>query len=1193
MKAPKLVLVLTAVLALAVIAAVGLALTPGVQGWAARRLVSGKSDLRVDFDRLAVGPNRAEIQGLRLVQAGTVVSIQELEASYSGWALLTRRAIDLSSARVTGVVVDLRTATPASETASAPAHPPSAAPAPGDSSASAPATKVPAPAAAAVPREFQGIFAQFQPPLPVSVRRATIEGRVLLPAERTVNFVAEVSGIAPGATGTVTASIDLTDTSPAAHLRAARLRASAALRSTSEGRFDQLEATVTLAGEGPAIPPDTIQLRLDGAPATEGGGEAFNLRVGLARTTATLPLLTASARYRPTDRSLSGSWELTAGSGELRDVLAALRLPDLQASGRGAWFSSPDTGALSADGTLELKARDLGVLAPALAGTGQVAARTAFDVRLANQVLRLERLTLAAGDPTAQPIVDLAALQPLSLDLRTRRPTFSRPEAPLARISVRALPLAWFQPLVGPTEIVSGNLSLALSIEASPDGSRASARTTEPLSITALTVRRDGRTLVEKATLQASPRIDYTPDSLSAGLERLVVSLPAGDRIEGSVSAVAGSLASPLPARVSVKLDGRGIIAHAAVSPLATGPLDFGLGLTGEIGESRLQLESADLRVARSGDGPLAEIGLRQALTYDLAAGRPSVGAPDRPLARVTLGSIPASWFQPFLTDSRADGALSGGVLEAYLRGPDEVAVATAQPLALRGLGFALQGRTLASGLDGSIAFGATWRGGVLTYDLQRFELTQDATSVARLQAKGVARFGPTFSVTAAGSVDADLPTLLRQPALTGSVALRQGSARLDFDVALADGIRGNVALNARDLTPADPAAPKGALTVSADVALDAAGAGTIRVPLLLEVAGRKSDLTLDARLTKRGEGLELQGSLAGAQLIVNDLVTLAALAPESPSPKPATPGRSSGPARDAAPFWNGVTGRLDVDLKRVLYGEDYPINDVRGALVVSEDRITLEGKEGRLKESPFALAGTLAFDAAQARPYALSGRTTIAEVDVGALLRAANPKEKPSIETRASLAARFAGTGATPGGLLAGLTGEVDLTGNQGILRALGRRGQTIGTASALVGLVGALRGSDTTVAVAELASALNELRFDRFKIRVERGADMNLNVSSIEFLSPTARITGSGAIQYRTGVPLLDQALRFDLQLAGKDSLALVLQRAGVLGGEPDAQGFYAMTSKIALGGTPANPDASQFWRLIGQAALGGLLR
>src|SRR5690606_14231244 len=146
------------------------------------------------------------------------------------------------------------------------------------------------------------------------------------------------------------------------------------------------------------------------------------------------------------------------------------------------------------------------------------------------------------------------------------------------------------------------------------------------------------------------------------------------------------------------------------------------------------------------------------------------------------------------------------------------------------------------------------------------------------------------------------------------------------------------------------------------------------------------------------------------------------------------------------------------------------------------EDRLAVETLEGRLKENPFKFAGGVTFAAQQPKPYSLTGTANVTNLDIGELLRATNPSERPALETKATVAAKLGGNGINLDDLLTQATGQCELNGTRGVLRALGRKGQAVGAASAVLGIVGALRGSDTTVAVAELASALNELSFNQF---------------------------------------------------------------------------------------------------------------
>jgi hypothetical protein len=227
-------------------------------------------------------------------------------------------------------------------------------------------------------------------------------------------------------------------------------------------------------------------------------------------------------------------------------------------------------------------------------------------------------------------------------------------------------------------------------------------------------------------------------------------------------------------------------------------------------------------------------------------------------------------------------------------------------------------------------------------------------------------------------------------------------------------------------------------------------------------------------------------------------------------------------------------------------------------------------------------------FSADDPQPYALAGTVKIPAVDVGVLLRAANPDRAPALETTMAIDAKVSGRGATASDLANNICGQCDVTGSKGILRALGNKGQVAGGASNLLGFIGALSNSDATMAAGELAGILKEMPFDRFAMHVDRGADLKLKLTSLEFLSPMIHLTGIGAIQYKKGVGIADQPLHVEMQLAGKDQMELLLGRLYLLGEEKDGDGYTLMSSPFVIGGTPANPDSSQLWKIVGTASL-----
>jgi hypothetical protein len=460
----------------------------------------------------------------------------------------------------------------------------------------------------------------------------------------------------------------------------------------------------------------------------------------------------------------------------------------------------------------------------------------------------------------------------------------------------------------------------------------------------------------------------------------------------------------------------------------------------------------------------------------------------------------------------------------------------------------------------------------------------------------------------------------MAQPALVQFATLARGRITTAFEANVGETTQAKAAISAKNLVAKQDNRALGdlELTLTANVKPD--GSGTLTLPLTLTNENRKSDLSINGAFGKAAskETFLFTGKIASNQLVADDFQPLAALAPAGEQPKTPTTPKTT---RDAAPFWKAVNGKVELDMKRVLYGKDYVVSGIRGTAVITDSKLSLDGLEGKFKENPFKLATALTFAAQQPKPYSLTGSVNVAGLEIGEILRAANPNEKPALESRVAVVANLNGNGGTVGDLMKNVYGKFDVQGTQGVLRALGKKGgQTMSAVSSIVGIIGAARGSNTTMALADLTSALAEMRFDNFTMRVERGADLKLKLSALEFISPIMHLMGSGEVKNSntpagasrppagvlavvpdanagTSAPIQNQPMTIQLQLAAKDQLAHLLNRAGVLSQNMDPKGYFLMTQSFTIGGTPANPDSSQLWKMLGtaaaQAAAGALLK
>ena len=484
------------------------------------------------------------------------------------------------------------------------------------------------------------------------------------------------------------------------------------------------------------------------------------------------------------------------------------------------------------------------------------------------------------------------------------------------------------------------------------------------------------------------------------------------------------------------------------------------------------------------------------------------------PAARIRVGALPLIIAQAFVPKSRFSGMLNAVTLDVMLPVPDKIVFQTPMPVSLRGASFALGGRTLAKGLDLDLDFSVARRGEVVSCELRNLEVRQGSAVLANLTGTGEAVPGARLNAAGKGRLKADVAAVMKQPVLARFAVLSRGSLTTDFKVNAGESLLAKATVTLRNVVASQGNQPLGDVDCSVDAALktDVSG-GTVRIPLTLTVGDHCSDLNIEGSFVRTAANLSFNGKLGSKQIVVNDFQALPALALQNPAanhpaaapaggnPPAPQPAADQGgttalpttptPPRDTKPFWKGLDGRFEADLKLVKYGREYTVSGIRCAAVVNDMHLALENLDGKFKDNAFKITAGIDFAAQAPQPYTLSGSIKVPDFDVGAFLRAANPNEAPALEARVAIDAKLSGKGATMPDLVQNANGQIDVTGSKGVLRALGKKGETAGTASALIGLVGAATGSNTAVAVSQFTRELKETPFDRFTMHVERGAD------------------------------------------------------------------------------------------------------
>lgn len=1208
MKALKIAGLALGTIVLLATVAVLLALNSGVQTWAARKAVAGQPGFVLEFSRVEAGLSSAEISDLRFSQDGTLVTARRIATTHQGWDYVSRRLVNVGSLTVEDLVIDLRKAAGAAPAATAAASAPRA----------AGGTPSPRPAQAAnadrIKASFEGLLRDAQVPVELRLGTLNVKGRALLSPQQSVNFELKGGGVGAGEKGRLEWSVEFADAQSTAPLQAARSSGTLGFQLSADRHLTAAQIDAQAAVTGPGLPRDPFKLGARVERAANSGDEAYSTEISLVRGANTERLVQLDGKFLAASREIAGNWRISVGADQLAGLLAGLGLPEVAANGSGQFTLQPSAQAVTTKGELAIQAAKLGSLSPALAGLGALQLKAAFDGSFADQVGRLSRLEVEALTTDGRRFAQVSVLQKIAYALADKRVTLADPKAELARVSLFAVPLAWAQPVAAPNIIEGGELSLVLAVESAPDGSRIRARSVEPITARAVTVRSGQQVLVDRLNLSLNPEIDYSPTRLTARVGELRVALPAGDALTAQLNAEVTNADKAPVVTFSARIEAKAPTALKPFLPIDPGPLALSANVEGRHEAGVLHLATANASVTRGEGIPLAGVELRQAVKLDVKSGQPSVSSPESPAIRLKLGRIPLAWAESFLPNSRLAGSVEGLALDVGMRSMSDLSVATLEPLVLKGVGAVLNGQQVIRALDLTTEFTASKQGENLSYRIRRLDLSEAGSPLLGTSVEGTAAFSPKQRITAKGQLSLDAAALFRQPALAPFATLSKGTLATTFDATITEAVKAQLTLSAKGLVAKQGNRALGDLELKLDAELQADRSGRLLLPLTLTNGTRKSDLAVEGTLNAgTGGKFTFSGKVASNQLYVDDFEPLAALAPESPKPAPAS-APSAPPARRApatspeagpvarGPFWGAVNGKLEVNLKRILYGKDYVISGVKGTAVITDSRLALEGLEGRFKENPFKVAAGITFTPPQPKPYALNGSLGVTNFDVGEFLRAANPNEPPTLESKVTVNAKVNGNGKDLDDLLQRVQGQFELEGSKGVTRMLARKGgagQAVNLASTALSILGAARGSDTTSALGTLAGTMNEMAFDRFTMKVERDAQLNLRVSTLEFISPIMRLTGSGGLTAsgRPGETIQDQAMAFTFQLAAKGQFAAVLNRAGVLGGQQDEKGYYRMTQTFRIGGTPAQPDSSQLWQMLGaaaaRAAAGALIR
>lgn len=647
-------------------------------------------------------------------------------------------------------------------------------------------------------------------------------------------------------------------------------------------------------------------------------------------------------------------------------------------------------------------------------------------------------------------------------------------------------------------------------------------------------------------------------------------------RAAGRLTTTAGKLEILAP-----KLSGIGVVKIAA---------DFDVAQRG--GTMAVQQLQATISAAQ----PVATVTALQSFEFDPRTRVVRAADATRELVGVVLQGLPLAWAKPFLGEIAVTGTDLRGELVAAARGGG-VTVRSRVPLTVERLELTAPGQPWIRGLDVSGNVSADYTAQGWQAEVSGLTARAGATVVAMLDAKAGQLAGSAQPLKTTGKLTANLAAVLQQPIAAAPVSLTKGEASVEFVASLAEknAVQAKVVL--KDLVTRaeenEVALPAVSGEARADVGSD--GQLVLHLPLVLERNGRKSDVTLAAKVGPEKDKVRpIEAQLSSGHLVLDDAKVLAAVWSE----------KTSQPANASeAPPWQGFQGTIALQLKNVVYSETFALTNVVGRLRLEDGAAKLETVQLGLGESGrAALNGTVTFEAAQRQPYGLLADVTVREFDPGPLFRALNADQPATIEGRFDITSKLSSRAKRLGDLAAGAGGTFHLTSKSGVFRGLpvtaGNVADSTSTIASLIAsatsMIGGLTGrkdtSDITnrsQAVSELAKGLSAISYDQLNLVLTRDAALNTQLKEFSLIAPEIRLSGTGRVTHQEGSGLLASPMAMEFNVRAQGRAGTLLRYLGLLDAQADDLGYAACTVPISIGGTLGSVDASEASRRLVAAA------
>jgi len=1178
MKPVRLLLLFLGILVVVSVTVFGVALLPSVQRWAVLRAAQN-AGLQLEVARVSAGWSGATLQGVQAEKQRVVVKLDRLEADFSLIQLLTGRQLAISRLKVDGLVVDASRVS---------------------------RTKVEA-AAAGAPAAAPGLLARVVLPVDLTLDEVRLQGQALLPGTAgqppvVAEFTVSGGKFSPGREGLLQLNAVLHNPAPNAGVTTLRTLAGLRATLTPQRTFNNVALTTVVDAEGRGLNGQN-QLKISAELFRTTSGESYLVAVDTILRGTTENVLKVQARLAATNRQYTGEWMLKARTPQFEPFAFGAALPDFDLKGGGSFTFDPATVAFNLQGGLQGLVSRLEAVEPAWRAFGPVAIDTTFDVGQQDGVLNVNQFKAVLTG--AKPVLEVRTAAAIHYDLKKRQLLAGSLAAEkLLEASLPGLPLDWVRPFITVADVSGGEITGQVDLARVP-GSATAASIRGRLQVGGLNLVQAGRPLLLRADVAVQGEAIFNDGRVEAPVLDLKVTTPAGDTLN-----LAGKLSVQAGAATEISAEGR--YTATAVKLLArwlpgapvTAQGDVRFALHGDL----LEILPGRLQLRQGQDTPLLNATITQPFTVGIQGGPLVPRDAAQPVARLELGRLPLGLLPLTEPGTTLGGMVQQGVFELSVSGGKSILSATT-PLLLAGVSLTQGRATMLTGLAIE-ARPVVEYAGANSLKIQSGDLTVRNSARAVLATlKGEAEQTSPQGGQATMTFNLEIPALGSQPLFAGARLVSAGRASGEIRAVLGAQSQLEARMTLNGLVAAESGQTLPVANLSFGGIARSNGTVSVQAPLLLDNAGRRSDMKFVLELSPLGRGYSVDGHLTGQQVELEDLlgvlgVFLASAAPDNDD-KPVPP--TSGVAPDTVAAWSRFSGQLALDLKSVTRGSDWAMTGLTGAVAIEPARLALQKLEAAFSETSRLAAKLELRFTGGAMPYRLTGDYSLNDFDAGRLFKAMDPGKPATVEGLFTVTGKLSGNGETPARALDRVQGDLQLTSRQGIFRGLQRTSNKVSMTSKAVELgasvLGTIFGSEKVTKTAEkvagqayfvdqLAQGIGEFNYDLLSVRLIRDELLNMNLEDISLVSPEIRLNGRGEVAYVAGLPLLAQPLNATMTFAARGKTEQLLDKLSLLDGTKDDLGYARTKSPVTLDGTLTKPDPTAFFTRVATAKLAELL-